>query len=432
MNRTALFALAAIFAAASPAAADTAFSVKSAWVQLAPNGGAEIRAVATGHCPSVRFGKKGKSTAMNVRADATQDFPIVCAKSVPAGASTAVVTLTDGMPAKTQRLALPVAIPKRVLVLGDTGCRIKGTYIQACNDPKAWPFAGLAKAAAAMKPDLVIHLGDYLYRESPCPEGNAGCAGSPHGDNWASWDADFFSPAAPLLAAAPWVIVRGNHEDCYRAGPGFLRMLGPSAFDPAAGCTAHIDPYLVHIGSQAIAVTDTASAADVPIDTAAVPTYAKDFETLQTLAAGSSGHEIWLATHRPILGVLMYGGAPVGGNATMLAASGDLSAFKDIDLMLAGHIHTFEAINYDVKMPPQIVAGHGGDDLDVAPPDLSAATFQGNTGVHVKDGVSVGGFGFLMLTRSKTGWNVALYDSDGKPIRNCSYAKRALSCPAVR
>ena len=31
-------------------------------------------------------------------------------------------------------------IPQRILVLGDTGCRIKGAALQACNDPAAGLF----------------------------------------------------------------------------------------------------------------------------------------------------------------------------------------------------------------------------------------------------------------------------------------------------
>ena len=45
------------------------------------------------------------------------------------------------------------------------------------------------------------------------------------GDNWAVWQNDFFDPAAPLLAAAPWVLVRGNHELCRRGGHGWFRFL---------------------------------------------------------------------------------------------------------------------------------------------------------------------------------------------------------------
>ncbi len=63
------------------------------------------------------------------------------------------------------------------------------------------------------------------YREDECPAGNTGCAGSPSGYGWAPWNADFFAPAAPLFAAAPWVMVRGNHEDCSRAGEGWFRFL---------------------------------------------------------------------------------------------------------------------------------------------------------------------------------------------------------------
>ena len=218
-----LFALTLIsFVWAAPAGA-------VGWLQYGPGDALEARTVTTSAtCPGARL--DGKSVTMTVRAKADASFPLVCALSVPAGAKSLVVA--------GQTMVLPVADPTRILVLGDTGCRIKGTALQACNDPKAWPFAGLAKAAAAQKPDLVLHLGDYLYRESPCPANFAGCAGSPYGDNWASWDADFFTPAAPLLAAAPWIVIRGNHEDCYRAGPGFLRLLGPTAYDPAAPCAA--------------------------------------------------------------------------------------------------------------------------------------------------------------------------------------------------
>ena len=95
---------------------------------------------------------------------------------------------------------------QRILVLGDTGCRIKGETVQACNDPAQWPFPQVAAQAAKLKPDLVIHVGDYLYREFGCPAGDARCAGSPSGDNWTTWAADFFTPGKVASRAAPWVI----------------------------------------------------------------------------------------------------------------------------------------------------------------------------------------------------------------------------------
>ncbi len=85
-------------------------------------------------------------------------------------------------------------------------------------------------------------------------------------------------------------------------------------------------------------------------------------------------------------------------------------------------------------MPPQIVGGNGGDNLDVTPLDLKGTTFIGDSGVHVKTGFSVRGFGFMMLTRVKgnEGWTIELYDSGGNPIRQCAYQNRSVFCLSPR
>ena len=375
----------------------------TAWVQYGPDG-PEARAVTAGACPALVI--DGKAVAMQLRAPASADFPAVCAAPVPKDSTSLSI---DG-----RALPVPVAQPTHILVLGDTGCRIQGETAQACNDPRAWPFAGLSAAAVALKPDLILHLGDYLYRESSCPKGNAGCAGSPHGDNWQSWNADLFAPAAPLLAAAPIIFVRGNHEDCDRAGAGYLRLLGPDSWNGA--CNPHLLPYEVKLDGTAIAVLDDSAAPDTSIDQAGLPAYADD------LAALGKFGPVWLALHRPIWGLISGPlNIPIGGNATMIAAAGSSLIPKDVALMLSGHIHTFEAINYDHGVPPQIVAGHGGDNLDATPSDLSGAIFQGHSGISVKDGISVHGFGFLMLTKAGRGWTIDLYDSAGGHERRCLF-----------
>jgi hypothetical protein len=109
---------------------------------------------------------------MSVRAAPGGQFPIlVCSLDIPADAQS--VTISE-VP-----VPVPVAVGQvnRVAVIGDTGCRLKGFYVQACNDPEQWPFRLIADVVAQMKPDLVIHVGDYHYRETPCPAGNQGCAG---------------------------------------------------------------------------------------------------------------------------------------------------------------------------------------------------------------------------------------------------------------
>jgi len=392
----------------------------SAWVQATATG-FEARLVTTqGACPMLHA--QAGDSPMMVRAPADANFPLVCAAPIAPGAA--------GVTVAGISLPVPMADPQKILVLGDTGCRIKGAAPQACNDPAAWPFPQLAAAAAQLKPDLVVHLGDYLYRESACPPGNAGCADSPWGDNWLTWQADFYTPAAPLLAAAPIVLVRGNHEDCTRAGAGWERLQGPGA---AVSCSLHDPLYTVALEGLSLAVLDDAVSGETDLDRAAARTYAEELASLRT-------SPVWLIHHRPtwaaITGPL---GIPIGGNLTLMEASRLNAAHgaplipPGVELMLSGHIHSFESINYTRGVPPQIVAGNGGDSLHITPRNLRGTQFQGHSGVTVADGLSVGGFGFLLMTKAGDGWTIDLYDSAGTKTRTCRFSHGRpgrLDCPA--
>jgi hypothetical protein len=408
----------------------TAWAADSAWVQ-AVSGGYEARLVTEApRCPMLIA--DGKPVPMTVRAAASDKFPLLCAAPLPAGVREArydwLLECRAGDCDPQRRFvpgnfAVPAEHPQRILVLGDTGCRIKGSALQACNDPARWPFPQLAQAAAKLKPDLVIHVGDYLYRESACPPGNQGCAGSPWGDNWTSWQADFYTPAAALLAAAPIVLARGNHEDCVRAGPGWLRLQGPFAFDPAMPCTKHLPLYNVDLGALRLAVLDDAASEETELDRDNAAVYASELADMAALPA-----PVWFIHHRPIWAAVTGPlGIPVGGNLTLIDATriaalhgGPLIA-PNVELMLSGHIHSFEAINFTKGVPPQIVAGNGGDDLLVTPKNLRGTEFLGHSGVTVADGLSVGGFGFLLMTRAADGWMIDLYDSVGTKTRTCRF-----------
>jgi hypothetical protein len=191
------------------------------------------------------------------RAPANGEFALVCGTRIPSGGDDVEMETTND-PVEHMQLPKFVSDPKRILVIGDTGCRLKDSLVQPCNDPQQWPFPAIAREAADLKPDLVIHVGDYLYRENACPANDAGCQGSPFGDNWPTWAADFFTPAQPLLAAAPWVFVRGNHEDCQRAGPGWTRLLAPAPYNPANICADHTPPYSVPLKDMTLVVLDNA------------------------------------------------------------------------------------------------------------------------------------------------------------------------------
>jgi len=391
----------------------SAHAADSAWVQAVSSGFEARLVTSAGACPTLHTDKG--DVAMAQRAAATADFPLICAAPIPSGAARAGIA-DVGLP-------LPVSNPQRILVLGDTGCRIKGSALQACNDPAKWPFPHLAAAAAQLKPDLVVHVGDYLYRESACPPGNQGCSGSPWGDNWITWQADFFDPAAPLLAAAPIVLARGNHEDCDRAGPGWLRLQGPAAFDAGASCIKHLPLYGVDLGALRLAIMDDATADETNLNRDESPVYAAELMGMAKLPA-----PVWFVHHRPIWGAVTGPlGIPIGGNLNLIDAAriaakdGDAMIPSTVALMLSGHIHTFEAINYTKAIPPQLVAGNGGTNLEITPRNLKGTQFQGHSDVTVTDGLSVGGFGFLLMTRVADGWTIDLYDSTGVKSRTCRF-----------
>ena len=387
----------------------------SQWLQYVP-GGLEARAITTeAACPSARV--NGGPAAMTVRADRSAAFPVLtCALRVPARAT--AVAIGD------VALRLPPPVARRILVIGDTGCRLKGKVVQLCNNVADWPFQAAVAQATALKPDLVIHVGDYYYRETPCPAGIGGCAGSPYGDNWSSWSADFFAPGAALLHAAPWVLVRGNHETCRRGGLGWSRMLDPRPVDPATPCLPMAEPFTVPLGGITLVVMDVATAREDAVDAAAAATYRRQFEGLAQLGRGP----VWLTMHRPIWAPFDATRTPViGGNKTLAAAT-DGAMPQSVSLLLSGHIHAFQAESYDGDRPAQIVAGNGGDKLA----ETSPARFDGITvdGVTVKYGRGLpNSFGFSVLERrADDGWTLTDHDVQGRTLMTCRLAGRSVSC----
>ena len=99
-----------------------------------------------------------------------------------------------------------------------------------------------------------------LVKEGVSPEGEQGCSGSPFGDNWPTWRTELFGPAAPLLASAPWVVARGDHETCKRSGNGFFRFLDPRPLGEE--CVSSSRPYEVPLGSVRLLVMDSNEGTD--------------------------------------------------------------------------------------------------------------------------------------------------------------------------
>jgi hypothetical protein len=414
----ALAVMAGAVAAASASMAAAAVAPQ-AWVQMTETG-AEVRAIsADAGCPTARV--DGEPLPLRLRSAADERFPTVCAAPLPAGARRISVA--------GETLQAPHPVVRRMVVFGDSGCRIKGRAVQACNDPAQWPFAEVARHAAARRPDLVVHLGDYYYRESACPAADARCAGSPSGDRWPAWSADFFDPARPLLAAAPWVFVRGNHESCARGGLGWFRLL--DAASTVKACPAEAAPWRVPVGGLELSVLDSADAEDETAPPERVQAFARDLDAMQPALGRQPG---WLLVHRPVWGLtpvvrLGPGAINVPLNATEQAAvkGRDLGG---VEMVLSGHIHHFSSFDFFGRRPAQLVVGTGGD---VGQPADSPKITQdqvwldGLAAVHTE----FDRFGYMVLDRAGEDgatWRGVFYDAQDRPVMNCLLQGRRLTC----
>ena len=333
-----------------------------AWIQMTESG-AEVRVSRPSRtCPVAEV--DGRNLPLTLRSAADARFPAICAAELP----------KDAGHIRVEGRELPAPRPRvrRIVVFGDSGCRLKGPLVQACNDPKAWPFAEVARRAAARHPDLVIHVGDYYYRETPCPVGDLRCEGSPSGDAWSAWAADFFDPAAPLLAAAPWVFVRGNHESCTRGGVGWFRLLDAAATVKA--CPAEATAWIAPVGGLNLYVLDSADTVDEHAEPSRVAQFGAALQALGPELAHQPG---WIVVHRPVWGlapVVRLG--PIGPlNVALNATEQSAARGRDLDavrMVLSGHVHHFSSFDFFGRRPSQLVVGTGGDvGLDADSPRIT-------------------------------------------------------------
>jgi hypothetical protein len=336
-----------------------------------------------------------------------------CEAVVPAGHNMATINGQD--------LMLPKAHPKHILIMADTGCRMNGPLSangsnqQNCADPTAFPWAYLSSYEATFKPDLIIQVGDWFYRDTNCLDASGnetfpGCNTptsvnyEPWGDIFDSWNADVLFPAKTLLGTAPWIMIRGNHESCGRGARGWYALLDPLPFNynnvacaktgtypppgpNSATYTADFEPtYVVPVDGVNYLAHDSSFANDSVIDKNMAANYDIDLSNL--LATLGTATMNVFATHKPTFG-LSYGSAPNGCTAGASDNGGDFteqsvfaggtgyvnSAFANgvpdnIGLFVSGHVHQFQYFNFgkganrNVSLAPQLIVGVGSSLLD--------------------------------------------------------------------
>lgn len=451
-----LLALAGCAALPAPptAAPPERAGLQQAWVQAVAGPAWAVRAL-TGddRCPALRWA--GGSVPMRERSAPGEEPPPpgnnqperkpsrftlrACEAPWPAGA--AQVQVDDVV------LNAPAAELRRIVVIGDTGCRLKASEhdFQACNDSIGWPFPRVLAQALQLKPDLIVHVGDYHYRESPCPIGLPGCADSPWGYGDDAWQADFFQPAKSLLAAVPWVFARGNHEACNRAGQGWLRYLdaepGPTrACEPEAAGAGRVNagdfttPFTVPLSPRSqLIVFDSSQigGGPVPKDSPAWARWRQQLDRVAELAADQA--QSLFVNHHPSLAYtpsLLGGAGRTRSGLTPLlqdATPGRLYP-PGVQATLHGHLHIHEVLGFATNQPAVLVIGNGGS---AASGRLSAAAaLQGEPlpGVKVETFHSHTEFGLSLLSATPQGWHLTAFDALGQPLSRCTLAGQKLSC----
>ena len=347
-----------------------------------------------------------------------------------------------------QALPVPKAVINRIIVIGDTGCRLKAAdkAYQACNDPKAYPFARVAAQAAGFKPDLIVHVGDYLYRENPCTDDKV-CAGSPWGYGWEAWQADFFGPAQALLHAAPLALSRGNHESCARAGQGWWRFLDPRPLIAHQDCNIASDdevgdysaPYGLDLGQGAQMIMFDSSNSSKKAIATTDPQFKQYDDNYQAIDAISSKADYnFLVDHHPLLSVSAgekKGVVKLSGGSQSLQSvfghEGRPLVPAHIDVLLSGHVHVWEQVSFSNDLPSQFVAGFSGTEEDKVPlPEKVTGLIDPADGAKISAFSSwVDGFGYMTLERQTVShWDVKIWDLNGQVVNHCVITGKASHC----
>ena len=336
----------------------------------------------------------------------------------------------------------------RILLMGDTGCRLKASEnaYQDCSNPRNWPFATNVRNALTQHPDLIVHMGDIHYRESPCPD-NLDCRNSSWGYGSDAWIDDFFKPADPLLDQAPWVFVRGNHEACNRAGQGWFRFLDPRPLTSQVACERtdvnELDnftpPYLVKINQDLSFVIFDSSAISpkhLPIDSSSFHIYSKYMTWVEQATKGEGSFAF--LSHHPVYG-MAYAKSKndlnPGGNVNLInwfsKMADNTLAPQHTQWLMHGHIHSFEAIGYEDHSFSSFILGNSGSQIEGVVPSAIPNGFEVAPGLRLKTYYSSPKYGFAVIEIQEdntTSYTLTEFDDRGEAMLTCDLTKSPVTC----
>jgi len=251
-----------------------------------------------------------------------------------------------------------------------------------------------------------------------------------------------------LLAVAPWLFVRGNHESCFRAGQGWFRFVDGLPWTSARNCNdpAHdaqgdfSDPYVVSISknSQFIVFDSSKSSGKAysPED-AAFLKYQSQMKMAAQLAAGKA--ESFFINHHPLLAA-----APVsdpqrfraGGSGGLQSVFGSLEPQRlfpaNVSVAMHGHVHLFEAISFKTDHPVSLVMGNSGSMNEGAAPNAIKPTDRIYKDAVVENYAGRSEYGFATMDRveesGQEAWVLTEFSTEGVPVIRCKISAGKSRC----
>lgn len=394
--------------------------INYAWIQLGDQNTASARVILPGvnvSCPNITVGSNTSQMTVRSIPSNYNEFnnAITVCEHLIKSTTDSIFVDNAGTPLK---LPSSTGNSDTFLVLGDTGCRLKHRDRQLCKggsvETGMWGFPTLSLSAEAdQQTDLILHVGDYIYRESTshsqpelCKHYDPSKGWVNCGDNWPTWQADFFEPANAstpqnnnsLLLKAPWIFVRGNHENCTRSWQGYYLFFADGDAPNECGTNqAVIAPYSVQLADLDIHVVDTSNE-DAHSAATSFNSVKNNMATNTKLA--------WLTTHVPMAFL---------GSAYANSGLPELNQLKWIHV---GHEHLFQHSAASRSQQAQTITGGSGTELDAC--NSLPICGLSRSGGDCCYGSDQGGYSYMTIDFNSdpgnTQWNATLKSVYGNKV----------------
>ena len=311
------------------------------WSQVIPNNKLSVRAIVNDDkCPIAYI--EGREVQMLDRYS-SKDFEKVCELLLERNTKSIQID-------HKQIPTLPRKINK-IAFIGDTGCRVNILFQQECNSIDSWPLKRNLDSIMLHEPDLIIHVGDYHYRQAKCR--NIQKCGNVYGYNTQAWYTDWFEPAKEISLRCPFLFVRGNHENCDRAYEGWFKYLDPYQY-LSKKCENFVPGWFFDTESLKFFIFDSSFGQDIFTTKDEINAFNEQFNEL---LENNLNKPTWFVTHRPLWRSPKKEVLTLNNHAQVEALANNFP--DNIASIVSGHIHIAQILLMK-DLPDQITIGNGG------------------------------------------------------------------------